>query len=360
MNRFENRLANPGYVAVDEGEKDRLGETHFDLFAKREGLIRDVKTLEFHPTLQGHVVTAGSFDPQDLARILEYSAHPPAAPESFVIPGHEILTSIGEAASDAMLHMYKNVETLNALIRRHENLLKLSNYYSRHTIDIDRRYSEKAKNDFSFYDLSLEMDYADFKRHLEVFQPSRAVREKNRYGDKSFTKSALAKTGAQITRTLSPAAFNADSFPHYLFLLLLSELEKTKPDTPPPVDYTPDKILGLHKMVFEHCRARNAYAAMTGTGQSVAEREQHNKKFKLQLSRVEKAGRAIGLDAVEISTVSAYAYTKETLPHLTEISDFIAKLKAIKQECLNTITAEQKRLAELVKPAEKPADKLAP
>jgi len=361
MNRFENLLANPGYLAVDESEKERLGETHFDLFAKREGLIRDIKTREFHPTLQGHVVTSGSFDPQDLSDAIKFAATPQKKPESFVIPGHEILTRTGETSSDAILHMYKNIETLSALIDGHENLLKISNYYNKNTIDIDARYSGKTKIDISSYELNLKLDFSDFKRHLEVFQPSQAQREtKSRhYSTRSTTRTAFAVTGARITRTLSPTAFGADSFPHYLFLLLLSDLEKIKPDSQPKDEFH-DKVLGLHRLVFEHCRARNAYTAMTGSGRSVAEREQHNKKFKSQLSKVEKAGRLLGLDAVEIGTVSAYAYTKEILPHMTEISDFITGLKATKQECQNAIAAEQKRLAELVKPPEKPTEKPAP
>lgn len=60
MTTYENALMFLGDVAYDPQEEGALGADYFRTFAKKEALVFD-DNGNLHPTLQGHIVTPGSF-----------------------------------------------------------------------------------------------------------------------------------------------------------------------------------------------------------------------------------------------------------------------------------------------------------
>ena len=324
MNRFENMAANPGYVAVDQTETARLGETHFDHFAKREGLIRDVKTNEYHPTLQGHVVTGGSFDPADVACVLGYSANPPAKPETFLIPGHAQIVMAGETAIDTVMRIFKDTEALRAQIKGHGNLLKISQAYTAY------RTIEEFQGSLSSWARMLNILKEDMEEPWKIFKPS--------------------GIGGRLEKTYANLGNSSDGFAGFLFYRTLGDLKKAQKFEDPAIC---ERIINLHEIIFEHSRARSFYG-ISMNGENSKAREKYAEKFKDALKKMEKTALRAGFDDVQTGTLKAYAYGSAPLPYIDEVEDFIKSLVKTNESMLLAISNEKKRLAALA-PAAPPA-----
>lgn len=345
MSRFEHPDANPNFLPVSTDEKKTLGVAHYQNFALKEGLVRDVQTGEFHPTLYGHVVTSGSFDPHELARAQKIASGPQQEPESFIIPGHEAILKAGESSVEMIMRMHKGIAKLSAVLNRHSTLLKLTQLYDQpreSEADLQGR-SEEVKMYSWNYKIGCNDDLA--KQELEE-----AI--------KSYNSGGLGK---KLTRTYSALISDGtESFPAFLHSRYLEKLRATPPEHP---DDMPEflRILKLHDLIFEHSRCRNAYKFTLQYHSDEKVREARVENHQSSVKRLQKICRQLSFDDVQTGTVKAYIYSNETLPYHREIEKFIKSVAEAKLACEKNIENEQRNLSVLVQnTAAQPSRKIMP
>ena len=332
MSRFEHPYANPNLLPLDEKEKNQLGDAHFQAFALNEGLIRDVQSGEFHPTLHGHVVTSGKYDPYELARVQKLAEGPQRTPASFVIPGHENILKSGETAIETITRFHQGMERLSTALRHHNNLLKLSRVYdqpreidltSRRGIDTAYMYHWKHR---------LNLDYENGEEELEE-----AIDAFNRNG-----------IGTKMTRTYSALVNNGtESFPAFLHNRYMDALKALPPahsDDLPAFQ----RILKLHELVFEHSRCRNAYQNTLSYSNDRKKLNARLENYQSSMKRLDKICRQLDFDPAQTGTVKAYVYSSEPFPYCSEIEQFINGLVSARSACQREIENEKRNLSALV------------
>ncbi len=328
MSRFEHPDANPNFVPANTDEKNALGKSHFQNFALNEGLIRDIHTGEFHPTLYGHVVTSGSFDPHEVARIQMIANAPQKTPESFIIPGHDAIVRAGESSIDVIARMHTGIAKITAVLSYHRNLLALTQNYDQST-DIEGAPKEEVRMHTWQYNL-------DFSTETDRKALESAIKKFNAQG-----------IGKKLSRSLSITDDGTRSFQGYLHDFYIQKLKSLSPEQK---EDGPEfqRILKLHELVFEHSRCRNTYQQTLRYHSDNVVREARVDNHQSSMKRLQKICQKLDFDDVQTGTVKAFVFSQETLPYHDQIQEFLWSLRMVKTIRENNIENEKRNLSALV------------
>lgn len=327
MSRFEHPDANSNFLSVNADEKKTLGQSHFQSFALNEGLIRDVQTGEFHPTLYGHVVTSGSFDPHDLARLQTIANGPQKTPESFIIPGHDGIVKAGESSIDMIARMHTGIAKISAILSYHKNLLTLTQHYDK-SDDIEG--AEKAE--VRMYEWQYNIDYS-----------SDADKDVLADSIKKFNAQGLGK---KLSRSFALTNDGTRSFPGYLHDFYVQKLKSLPPEQKEDASEF-QRILKLHALIFEHNRCRNTYKQTLKYHSDSVVREARVENHQSAMKRLQKICRQLNFDDVQTGTAKAFVFGQGNLPYRAEIDQFLSSLRMVKLTCENNIEKEKNNLSSL-------------
>ena len=343
LSRFENTSLNPSTLPLDDKETALLGDTHFNAFANREGLIRDRESGEYFPTLNGHAISKGVFNHGDLARTMQHAQTPPAQTEKFMIPGH--INPVRVTGSiDRLVKLYKTLDRIQYLSACHAALAGIidytlkarprTDYYYSGSFDRYKACSELYQLDQDFF--SKISDDFENKKHTSYKKPVT--------GPSGLTNKI---TNYMASKLLPEGPPDDGRISTFTFFSILNKL-KTMPLELAALKDEHQKILDCYEAAYEFSLCRH-YSQQSLTESDIAykEREDYTRLLTARLERLDNIAERTGLDPVMKASLRASVHGKTLPGYFQDIENFRSALNACEKEARSDADTARRSLTEL-------------
>jgi hypothetical protein len=266
--------------------------------------------------MNGHIITAGLFDKDELVRINKFAETKRRTTDPFPVPAPQIMREGINDSTDQLLALFNDHEQLNHMLTFYKALHKIEQFL------VDRN-----QNTFSVYSLDTALIDANFINDT-----------KNAFENPWRIDKARIKISGDPHEGRQSAFF---------YTAILQRLHAIKPDHP-ELRAHHQKALRDHEFCFEFALARRNTIKIMQYDAKISEKKEAAAFLKNRLATLDKMAAKRGISPEGIAGLHAVVYGGKLPSVFDETAAFLELLNKAKQALQDDIRTKQRRLQTLI------------